>query len=140
MYIERREDYKEKVFFENLKEMQYKEFVAGYYKLDGYSIYLNKKDEYKYIDIICMKDDELILIQTLNSEEASKINNESLKIFLNSCNEYINKNNLFDKKIKLKYVASNDILDDLSCRILKENKTLHYKILNNINSYNLNLK
>lgn len=38
MYIERREDYKEKVFFENLKEMQYKEFVAGYYKLDGYSI------------------------------------------------------------------------------------------------------
>lgn len=140
MYIERREDYKEKVFFENLKEMQYKEFVAGYYKLDGYSIYLNKKDEYKYIDIICMKDDELILIQTLNSEEASKINNESLKIFLNSCNEYINKKNLFDKKIKLKYVASNDILDDLSCRILKENKTLHYKILNNINSYNLNLK
>lgn len=140
MYIERREDYKEKVFFENLKEMQYKEFVAGYYKLDGYSIYLNKKDEYKYIDIICMKDDELILIQTLNSEEASKINNESLKIFLNSCNEYINKKNLFDKKIKLKYVASNDILDDLSCRILKENKTLHYKILNNINSYNLSLK
>jgi len=39
--------------------------VASYYKLDGYSIYLNgiKKDSLDGgIDVICKKDDETILI------------------------------------------------------------------------------
>jgi hypothetical protein len=131
MYFDKKENIEENVFLKNSKEQSYEEFVAGYYKLDGFNVHLNKKDVYKGIDIICMQDDILILIQCINFKNKSKnkISNESLNIFVNSSNEYISKNNLFNKIIKLKYIASDDILDDKSAKILREHKFLDYEVL-----------
>lgn len=132
--IEEKKAYAEKM--KNLKEKgkEYEELVAGYYKLDGYDIYLNgikkgKKD--KGIDIVCKKDNEVILIQCKNWKENSKykINHEKLKAFVGSCTEYVNEHKLFDKNIKLKFITSNYILDESGKKFIKESKTLQYEVL-----------
>lgn len=128
-----------RAYAERMKELkqkgkEYEEFVAGYYKLDGYEVNLHgikkgKKD--KGIDIICTKDEELILIQCKNWKEDSKykINHEKLKAFVGCCTEYVNENKLFDKNIKLKFITSNNILDESGKKFLQESKTLQYEIL-----------
>lgn len=131
---EEKKEYAKKMKELKIKGKEYEEFVAGYYKLEGYEIYLNgiikgKKD--KGIDIICIKDNELILIQCKNWKEDSKykINHEKLKAFVGCCTEYINENKLFHKNIKLKFITSNYILDNSGKKFLEESKTLQYEIL-----------
>ena len=128
-----------RAYAERMKELkqkgrEYEEFVAGYYKLDGYKIELHgikkgKKD--KGIDIICEKDEELILIQCKNWKEDSKykINHEKLKAFVGCCTEYVNEHKLFDRNVKLKFITSNYILDESGKKFLEESKTLQYEIL-----------
>jgi regulator of replication initiation timing len=130
----RKERYKKYLETASNKGKEYEEFVAGYYKLDGYEVNLHgikkgKKD--KGIDIICTKDEELILIQCKNWKEDSKykINHEKLKAFVGCCTEYVNENKLFDKNIKLKFITSNYILDESGKKFLQESKTLQYEIL-----------
>lgn len=116
------------------KGKEYEEFVAGHYKLEGYEVNLHgikkgKKD--KGIDIICCKDEELILIQCKNWKvhDKYKIGHEKLKAFVGSCTEYVNENKLFDKKIKLKFITSNYIIDESGKKFLEESKTLKYEVL-----------
>jgi HJR/Mrr/RecB family endonuclease len=130
----RKERFKNHLRTASNKGKEFEEFVAGHFKLDGYEIRLNgikegKKD--KGIDIICTKDEELILIQCKNWKEDSKykINHEKLKAFVGCCTEYVNENKLFDKNIKLKFITSNYILDESGKKFLQESKTLQYEIL-----------
>jgi restriction system protein len=128
-----------RAYAERMKELkqkgsEYEKFVAGYYKLDGYNVNLHgikkgKKD--KGIDIICTKDEELILIQCKNWKEDSryKINHEKLKAFVGCCTEYVNEHKLFDRNVKLKFITSNYILDESGKKFLEESKTLQYEIL-----------
>lgn len=116
------------------KGKEFEEFVAGHFKLEGYDINLQgikkgKKD--KGIDIICSKDEELILIQCKNWKENSKykIGHETLKAFVGCCTEYINENKLFEKNIKLKFITSNYIIDESGKKFLEESKTLKYEVL-----------
>ena len=116
------------------KGKEYEEFVAGHFKLNGYDINLHgikkgKKD--KGIDIICSKDEELILIQCKNWKvhDKYKIGHEKLKAFVGSCTEYVNENKLFDKNIKLKFITSNYIIDESGKKFLEESKTLKYEVL-----------
>lgn len=130
----RKERYKKYLETTSIKGKEYEEFVAGYFKIDGYEVDLHgikkgKKD--KGIDIICTKDEELILIQCKNWKENSKykINHEKLKAFVGCCTEYVNEHKLFDKKVKLKFITSNYILDESGKKFLEESKTLQYEIL-----------
>lgn len=130
----RKERFKNHLKNSSIKGKEFEEFVAGHYKLDGYNINLNgikkgRKD--KGIDVICTKDEEIILIQCKNWKEDSKfkINHEKLKAFVGSCTEYVNENKLFDKNIKLKFISSNYILDESGKKFLEESKTLQYEIL-----------
>lgn len=116
------------------KGKEYEEFIANYFKLDGYEINLNgikkgKKD--KGIDIICNKEEELILIQCKNwkANTKFKIGHEKLKAFVGACTEYINENKLFEKNIKLKFITSNFILDKSGEKFLEESKTLKYEVI-----------
>lgn len=120
----------------NLKEKgrKYEEFIGNNFKTDGYNVILNginknKKD--KGIDIICTKDEELILIQCKNWEinNKYKIKHETLKAFVGCCTEYVNENKLFDKKIKLKFITSNYIIDESGKNFLKGSKTLKYEVV-----------
>lgn len=125
MYFEKKD------FFKNLKELSYEEFIAGHYKLDGYDISLNKKNLYSGIDIICFKDDILIMIQCINlkNKNRNKITDESLKVFLDSCNSYIQENKLFNKTVEIKYISSDYILDDVSSKLLKLHKFLDFEVI-----------
>ena len=130
----RKERFKNHLKNSSNKGKEFEEFVAGHFKLDGYQISLNgikqgKND--KGIDIICSKDEELILIQCKNWKEDSKykINHEKLKAFVGCCTEYVNENKLFDKNIKLKFITSNYILDESGKKFLQESKTLQYEVL-----------
>lgn len=116
------------------KGNNYEKYVAEHYKSNGYEVILNgiiqgKKDN--GIDIICNKNNELILIQCKNWNENCKyrINHEKLKAFIGSCTEYVNEHKLFDKNIKLKFISSNYILDESGKRFLEKSNTLDYKVL-----------
>ncbi len=131
---EEKKEYALKMKEKKEKGKEYEEFVAEHFKIDGYEVNLHgikkgKKD--KGIDIICTKDEELILIQCKNWKEDSryKINHENLKAFVGCCTEYVNENKLFDKNIKLKFITSNYILDESGKKFLQESKTLQYEIL-----------
>jgi restriction system protein len=131
---EEKKEYALKMKEKKEKGKQYEQFVARYFKLDGYEVNLHgikkgKKD--KGIDIICSKDEELILIQCKNWKENStyKINHEKLKAFVGCCTEYVNEHKLFDRNVKLKFITSNYILDESGKKFLEESKTLQYEIL-----------
>lgn len=130
----RKERFKNHLKTASNKGKEFEEFVAGHYKLDGYEVNLHgikngKKD--KGIDIICEKDEEIILIQCKNWKEDStyKINHEKLKAFVGCCTEYVNEHKLFDRNVKLKFITSNYILDESGKKFLQESKTLQYEIL-----------
>jgi len=115
------------------KGLEFEKFVAGHFKLDGYEIVLNglkkgKKD--KGIDIVCTKDNELILIQCKNWKEDSKykIKHTHLKEFIGNCTVYVNDNNLLDRNTKLKFITSNYVLDASAKNYLEENKILQYDV------------
>ena len=117
------------------KGLEFEKFVAGHFKLDGYEIVLNgvkrgKKD--KGIDIVCTKDNELILIQCKNWKEDSKykIKHTHLKEFIGNCTVYVNDNNLLDRNTKLKFITSNYVLDASAKNYLEENKILRYEVFN----------
>lgn len=132
--VEKKKNYGMRMQELKQKGKEYEEFVAGYFKLEGYDIYLNgikKGVKDKGIDIICKKDNELILIQckNWNANTKYKINHEKLKAFVGACTEYVNEHKLFDRNIKLKFITSNYILDESAKKFLEESKTLQYEIL-----------
>ena len=90
----------------------YEKKVVGYYKLDGYSIYMNgirKNSEDGGIDVICKKDDEVILIQCKNWNHTTgrKITHTHIKKFHSNCIKYIDQENLDKSNVKLKYIVPN---------------------------------
>jgi restriction system protein len=116
------------------KGHDYERYVAEHYKSIGYEVSLNgiihgKKDN--GIDIICNKNNELILIQCKNWKENSKykVTHLILKAFIGCCSEYIIKNQLFNKKVAFHFVTSNNILDASAKKYLAESTTLKYEIL-----------
>ena len=112
--IEEKEKLKPKMTNKDKKEKgdDYEKKVAGYYRLDGYNIYLNgirKNREDGGIDVICRKDDEVILIQckNWNHETKYKITHKHVKEFHSNCIRYIEENNLIKENVKLKYIVPN---------------------------------
>lgn len=129
-----KKEYAQRIRENRQKGREYEEFVGGYFKLDGYEVDLNgikKGVKDKGIDIVCKKDNELILIQCKNwsANTKYKINHEKLKAFVGACTEYVNEHKLFDRNIKLKFITSNYILDESAKKYLEESRTLKYQVL-----------
>lgn len=128
-------DRKEKTNKEKIKKgHDFERYVAEHYKSIGYEVSLNgiihgKKDN--GIDIICSKENELILVQCKNWKENSKykVTHLILKAFIGCCSEYVIKNQLFEKKVAFHFVTSNNILDASAKKYLQECTTLEYKNL-----------
>ena len=127
---------KKKEFFrknaENGKEFE--KFFGKKFEESGYIVVYHGIEKGKFdqgIDLICNKDNELILIQCKNWKVHNKykIDHEKLKAFIGSCTEYVNNNKLFHKNIKLKFITSNDILDKSGKKFLGKSKILEYEIL-----------
>ena len=132
--VDEKKNYSQKMKESKIKGDNYEIYVAEHYKSIGYEVSLNgiihgKKDN--GIDIICNKNNELILIQCKNWKENSKykVTHLILKAFIGCCSEYIIKNQLFNKKVAFHFVTSNNILDASAKKYLAESTTLKYKIL-----------
>lgn len=116
------------------KGHDYEKYVAEHYKSIGYEVSLNgiihgKKDD--GIDIICKRNNELILVQCKNWNVKSRyrITHLILKAFIGCCSEYTNKNQILNKKVEFHFITSNNILDASAKKYLAESTTLKYKIL-----------
>ncbi len=132
--VDEKKNYSQKMKESKIKGDNYEIYVAEHYKSIGYEVSLNgiihgKKDN--GIDIICNKNNELILIQCKNWKENSKykVTHLILKAFIGCCSEYIIKNQLFNKKVAFHFVTSNNILDASAKKYLAESTTLKYEIL-----------
>jgi restriction system protein len=92
--VDEKKNYSQKMKESKIKGDNYEIYVAEHYKSIGYEVSLNgiihgKKDN--GIDIICNKNNELILIQCKNWKENSKykVTHLILKAFIGCCSEYI---------------------------------------------------
>jgi hypothetical protein len=117
------------------KGYSYESFCGTKYESLGYIVKYNGIDK-KYndggIDLICTKDDELILCQCKNWNESNRIKLSSLnlKAFLGDCYLYILKHDIKNKNLKFHFLVSQDNLLDVSAiHFLKNTNFLKFKYL-----------
>lgn len=119
--------------FENKQKGDNYEFqISKYYKNKGYKIYpngINKGVADGGIDIVAHKGSETILIQCKNWEY-SQIKQEHLRIFLGDCTAYIERNQkyLAKRKIRRVFITSCQNIDYGVERFVAENN-VEYKIV-----------
>ncbi len=117
------------------KGYSYESFCGSKYESLGYSVEyngINKKFDDGGIDLICTKDDELILCQCKNWNESNRIKLSSLnlKAFLGDCYLYLLKYNISNKNLKFHFLVSQDnLLDSSSKFFLDSNSFLKFKYL-----------
>ena len=112
------------------KGQDYEKFVANYYEALEYIVKFNgiekgKKDS--SIDLIAIKNNEIVLIQCKNWKENGKykINHEKIKAFIGDTYSFINNNkNYKDYEVKRVFAVSEKILDKSAIKYIKENKEI----------------
>jgi hypothetical protein len=110
------------------KGYSYESFCGYKYESLGYSVEyhgIDKKFNDGGIDLICSKNDEIILCQCKNWNESNRIKLSSLnlKAFLGDCYLYILKNDMKTKNLKFHFLVSQDNLLDSSANHFLENTT-----------------
>ena len=91
----------------------------------GYEVIYNGLEKGKLdqgIDLICYKENEILLIQCKNYTKSNSITHKDIKIFHSNAIKYIKTHNLDEKSIKLKYAIPNiEILDISAQKVLSNN-------------------
>jgi len=118
------------------KGKEYEIFVGKYFEKQGYIVKYNgiekgKKDN--SIDLIAIKQNEIILIQCKNWKKNNKykITHKDIKAFIGDTYTFINENPQYNNyKIKRLFVISNKILDKSAINYIKEHQNIiNYKLL-----------
>ncbi|SFP46230.1 restriction endonuclease [Hydrogenimonas thermophila] len=118
------------------KGKDYEKYVGKYFENLGYIVKFNgiekgKKDS--SIDLIAIRNDEIVLIQCKNWKENSKykINHEKIKSFVGDTYSFIEKNPIYKNyKIQRIFAISNRILDKSAIAYIKENRNIvNYMLL-----------
>lgn len=97
------------------KGRQYEEYVGKYFEAKGYhvdyrGIKLGKKDG--GIDLIAIKENEIILIQCKNWNGNTKIKQSEIRKFYGDCSKYVEDNHLLRDEVQYRYVIpSKNLLD-----------------------------
>jgi hypothetical protein len=88
----------------------------------GYKVEYNGLEKGKLdagIDLICTKENEILLLQCKNYSKPKSITHEHIKIFHSNAMKYIKTNNLDERNTKLKYVIPNkEVLDISAIKVL----------------------
>lgn len=92
------------------KGNQYEFYIADYFKKNGYKVYMkgyNEGFKDEGIDLICYKDEEMLLVQCKNWNCAVEL--KDIKKFVYDCREYEQKNYKIIQKRKVRklFVVSN---------------------------------
>jgi restriction system protein len=136
-----KENKKKKNFYQLQKEWakkgkEYEKFIGKHYENLGYIVKFNgiengKKDN--SIDLIAIKQNELIFIQCKNWKENSKykINHKDIKAFIGDTHIFIKENQQYKNyQIKRHFVISNRILDKSAVNYIKEHRNeIEYKLI-----------
>lgn len=89
------------------------------YKDIGYKIEDDKKDQ--GIDLVCTKDDKILLIQCKNSSKAKSITHKDIKAFHSNAMKYARVNNIKNEDITFRYVIPfKDVLHKSAVKILMD--------------------
>lgn len=93
------------------------------YKDLGYTVESyeeQKSNESHEIDLICSRENKILLVQCKNSTKSKSITAEDIKKFINNAIQYVKTNNLKDKDIEFRYIIPySDILHKSAIKILK---------------------
>lgn len=88
----------------------------------GYKVIYNGLEKGRLdagIDLICTKENEILLLQCKNYSKPKSITHEHIKIFHSNAMKYIKTNNLDERNTKLKYVIPNkEVLDISAIKVL----------------------
>lgn len=110
----------------------YEQYIANLFKSKGYQVIENykKQKEDEGIDIIAIKNDELLLIQCKNWQKFI-ITHQDIKEFLGNCYLFLYKNVQYRKykKVRRLFIVSQSNIDD-SARNLLKNYTPFIELLN----------
>ena len=129
--INKKKENYQKMIKNNIKKgKDYEKFVGSYFEEKGYIIKFNgiekgKKDN--SIDLIAIKDNEIIFIQCKNWKENGKykINEKIIKSFIGDTYTFIqNNSNYKNYTIKRLFVISGKILDKSAYYYIKENQNI----------------
>jgi len=136
-----KEEKKKKNYYQLKKEWtkkgkEYEKFIGKHYENLGYIVKFNgiekgKKDN--SIDLIAIKQNEIIFIQCKNWKENSKykITHKDIKAFIGDTHIFIQENQQYKNyQIKRHFVISNRILDKSAINYIKEHrKEIEYKLI-----------
>lgn len=119
------------------KGKDYEKFIYEHYKQCGYKVYDNGKINGKKdggIDLIAIKEKEIIFIQCKNWKENTryKIEHKDIKTFETDINNYLEKNPIFKTETytkKTRYIVSGDILHTSALKYIKEKEYIDYEII-----------
>ena len=125
---QKKERYKTHLKNSKKKGDDYEKFVAKHYEDLGYIVKFNgiekgKKDS--SIDLIAIKQNEIILVQCKDWNEKGKykINHEKIKAFIGDTHTFILKNKNYEEyNIKRIFAVSGMILDKSAVQYIKANK------------------
>ena len=124
-YATRMKEYK-------IKGEEFEKFVGNNFKNKGYQVIfhgLEKGKKDKGIDLICTKDNTIILIQCKNwKAQGRKIKHTHLKEFLGNCTVYEKEKNLLNNDIQRIFITSNYILDKCAKKYLEKNTIVQYEV------------
>ncbi len=102
-----------------LKSRTVKKYEDLGYKIISQESQENEKDQ--SIDLICTKDDKILLIQCENTSKSKSITSEDIKKFHKKAINYLEKNKIKQSKAEFRYVvAYSDVLDKSAIKILKK--------------------
>lgn len=105
---EAKERYKKALMEMNLKKgIEYEFKIGNHFKEKGYKVYfkgINEKKKDEGIDLICYKENEVLLVQCKNWKKP--IGQEEIRKFIGDCYVYINKNQNYIKNKKIRKIVA----------------------------------
>lgn len=102
--------------------IKFKEKTSKFYKEKGYIVSNNELAKEEGIDMICLNDDEIVLIQCKNSNKERCVNGNLINSFYNNAMSHINKHGIDEEQVVIKYVVPSKKIFDYSAIKLLDNK------------------
>jgi hypothetical protein len=92
------------------------------YEKSGYKVTYNETQDGKKelgIDLICCKDDKILLIQCTNYSKSKSITDKDIKTFHSNATQYVKTNEIENKNVEFRYVIlHHDVLHKSAIKIL----------------------
>ena len=126
----RKENFKKMIKENKKKGKDYEIFIGKKFEKKGYIVKFNGIEKGKRdnsIDLIAIKDKNIVFIQCKNWKENSKykISHEKIKAFIGDTYSFIEKNPTYKNyKIERFFCVANDVFDKSGKKYLEENKNI----------------